>query len=189
MSKLIVVKRSYLVIRYQMEANLVMLESFSKGYKFVFHEDFPIPIFTSSKLSVNRNTKICFGKLNRPKRWGPLVLIPESFSWYLSRSSNDQGCSRGIWLQFDRSFDRMIVWCFVLFKQHDNFVIWSSRLQPYFYLSLMRTGWPPDFNIVISFLIRNTLGRVFFSFSCEVLDSMTDYAMLHHPAQAPTAKK
>lgn len=49
-----------------MKTILLTLESwFKKGYNFVFHKNFLIPTFTRSKLSVNRNTKIYFKKLDQ----------------------------------------------------------------------------------------------------------------------------
>lgn len=94
-------------------------------------------------------------------------LIPWSLDHQLDHMSFKQGGSRMLrsqcWLQFSLIYGAIC--SFVQTRSwQGSFVIFLFELQRYIYLSLIRMAWPPNFSIVISFSIRNTLGRVFFSF-------------------------
>lgn len=114
------------------------------------------------------------------------MLIPESFE----RRLFDRDYSRGFYHCDVFSHSTELIVCLNELQQ-SSFVIYFSRLQHYFYLSLIRMD--PYLSISIGFSIRNALGRVFFDFptksltmfsfcgrflSCALLDLATHYAKL-----------
>jgi hypothetical protein len=68
---IVIVKRSYIEILMYVGPKQFWWrwKPYSKGYKFVFHEDFSISMFTMLKWAVKRNTKD----------------VPESLDWTLIR--------------------------------------------------------------------------------------------------------
>lgn len=128
-----------------MKKIFVHWKTYSKGYKFIFQECFPIPTFARSQRTLNRSSTIWFEKFGRISiDWDDHVhsiIILESSGRSLNQFLIERGClscdvkARLIKMQKCNFVIRFFQGCLFLFKPHKDGLVAHLYCLSHFFLS------------------------------------------------------